>query len=498
MTTPTKTTATRATSKRTPVPVPAGPTNSPALDTLTGSPDRAGALPRFLDLDDLVPHPANPRRDLGDLTELADSIRAHGVRQNLLVVPDPGIRDPESGQPNRYRIVIGHRRAAAARLAGETAVPAVVDLDLDAAGQLELMLLENIQRTDLTPVEEADGYQGLLDLGLDTATIARRTGRSAKTVRSRLRLAALPEAARAAVHEHRATLEDAAKIEAFTDPEMAGRLAAALGTTDFRWQLERAERDRTLDAAFVKCAAALAVLRIEVVFVERSDPGWTHVGVFGPETYGTSMKATALKELPEGTVASPAPNNQRMWSLYSPVDAAAPAAETAAAARERAKEEAAAAADAPDTEVIQTASRLRGEFLAGILSGTRPLTRAQQTQVITWVARYVALTGYFGGENESLVGQWVALSGWDGNLTSWVDSVIPAYPFLAVAAAQFEDRPDDHQVTNYGAIRGLRCYRAGWHREAEIVAWYGLLEQLGYAVSDVERAALTPPDAEVA
>ena len=91
----------------------------------------------------LDPHPHNPRRDLGDLTELAASIEAQGIRQNLLVVPSP-----EDG--GRFRIVIGHRRAAAARIAGVAHVPAVVDESLSTSEQLVLMGVENVQRAQLT------------------------------------------------------------------------------------------------------------------------------------------------------------------------------------------------------------------------------------------------------------------------------------------------------------------------------------------------------------
>ena len=129
---------------------------------------------------DLIdPHPHNPRRDLGDLTELAASIKAHGIRQNLLLVPmhpDWPCEEPQywndddgceycaacdtNGRPSnlRYRAVIGHRRLAAAKLAGLAYVPAVIDPTLGEAEQLELMLVENLQRQDLSPIEEAKGY----------------------------------------------------------------------------------------------------------------------------------------------------------------------------------------------------------------------------------------------------------------------------------------------------------------------------------------------------
>lgn len=189
---------------------------------------------------DLHPHPHNPRRDLGDLTELADSIRAHGIRQDLLVVPNP---DAEQGG---WRIVIGHRRHAAAALAGADTVPVRVDATLDEIGQRELMLVENLQRTDLSPVEEADAYQGLLDLGLSATAIARQTGRAVATVRSRLKIRTLSEDARSKLHEGRgATLEDAAAVVriAAKHPDLGAKLDKALGSARFGHDLEVAQRE---------------------------------------------------------------------------------------------------------------------------------------------------------------------------------------------------------------------------------------------------------------
>lgn len=125
-----------------------------AINETTGLAPAAGGVV-MLETALIDPNPANPRRDVGDVGELADSIRAQGIRQNLLVVPAP---------EGRFTLVIGHRRLEAAKLAGLERVPAVV-AELDEREQRELMLVENSQRTDLTVVEEADGYQGLLDLG---------------------------------------------------------------------------------------------------------------------------------------------------------------------------------------------------------------------------------------------------------------------------------------------------------------------------------------------
>lgn len=251
--------------KRASVPAPeAGVSSSAGLDALTGGGPVSGVVDVAVDL--IHPHPHNPRRDLGDLTELTDSIRAHGIRQNLLLVPD-------LDEPGTFRAVIGHRRHAAAVLAGLSVVPAAVDPGLSPAQQLELMLLENLQRTDLTPVEEGDGYQGLLDLGVDVAAIATSTGRSESTVRSRLRLRALPESARAVVHEHQATLDDAELLARTLDrpdvqakPELAREIEEAFGGEDFRSVVEgevaQLERDAER-AALVEGLTTAGVRMVE-------------------------------------------------------------------------------------------------------------------------------------------------------------------------------------------------------------------------------------------
>ncbi|MCO6558518.1 MAG: ParB/RepB/Spo0J family partition protein [Bifidobacterium sp.] len=193
---------------------------------------------RMIPVEKLHPHPGNPRRDVGDVSELAESIRAQGVRQNLLVVP----MGPEQG----YRVVIGHRRLAAAKLAGLTEVPCVVDGSLDGKRQLELMIVENSQRTDLTPIEEADAYQGLLDLGSDIRQISKQTGRSGSYVRSRIKMASIPQEVRGKAKDFAqltvTELQDLADFD--DDPETQAKLAEAAGTSNWDYKLSRARDER--------------------------------------------------------------------------------------------------------------------------------------------------------------------------------------------------------------------------------------------------------------
>src|ERR1051325_845557 len=130
---------------------------------------------------ELRPNPLNPRGDVNaaGLDELAESIRAQGVLQPLLVTPS-GV------------VVAGHRRLAAAHMAGLQEVPVVVR-DLDFVQQQEIMLVENLQRQDLSPVEEARAYRRILDEGHTTAQIARQIGVPAARINARLLLLKLDE-----------------------------------------------------------------------------------------------------------------------------------------------------------------------------------------------------------------------------------------------------------------------------------------------------------------
>lgn len=117
-----------------------------------------------IEIDKLLPHPQNPRKNLGDLSELADSIKKNGILQNLTVV---------KADEDKYTVIIGHRRCAAAKLAGLTELPCVV-ADMDEAKQIETMLCENVQRSELTYVEQAEGFQLLLDMGFSVPDVAEK------------------------------------------------------------------------------------------------------------------------------------------------------------------------------------------------------------------------------------------------------------------------------------------------------------------------------------
>lgn len=133
--------------------------------------------------DKLHPHPDNPRKNIGDISELAESIKKNGVLQNLTVVP-------LDNSAEEYTVIIGHRRLAAAKEAELKEVPCAVT-EMTAEEQFHTMLTENMQRVDLTPMEQAQGFQIMFDWGYSEKDIAEKTGFSETTIRHRLNMAKL-------------------------------------------------------------------------------------------------------------------------------------------------------------------------------------------------------------------------------------------------------------------------------------------------------------------
>jgi ParB family transcriptional regulator, chromosome partitioning protein len=174
--------------------------------------------PQELELGRIEPNPQQPRQhfDPVALEELAESIRAHGVLQPVIV------HRSASG----YTLIAGERRWRAAQLAGLRSIPAIVK---EASGQdvLELALVENLQRADLTPLEEAAAYRELVDAhGLTQDQVAQRVGRSRVGITNRLRLLSLPDGARTLLAEGAITEGHARALLGCADAALIDRLAA--------------------------------------------------------------------------------------------------------------------------------------------------------------------------------------------------------------------------------------------------------------------------------
>ena len=197
-------------------------------------------------------HPDNPRKNVGDVTELADSIRAEGIQQPLTVTRHV------DGALGRFTAVIGHRRLEAAKLAGLELVPAFVR-EMSRREQLRTMMTENTQREDLTPLEQADGFQQLmLELPDQTAAaVARETGFSEATVRRRMKLLELPREAVEQAQQKGVSLADYEELNKIKDPVRRNQAAAYLGTSGFRGQVAHHTQIEGEQAHVERLAASL-------------------------------------------------------------------------------------------------------------------------------------------------------------------------------------------------------------------------------------------------
>lgn len=213
----------------------------------------------LVEVSKIYPHPENPRKNIGDITELADSIKASGVLQNLTLVP----RDKDT-----YTVIIGHRRLAAAKKAGLEKVPCVVT-NMDEKEQIATMLLENMQRTDLTLYEQAQGFQMMLDFGETVDYISEKTGFSKATVRRRVKLLELDSEKFKKASDRGATLMDYAKLDKIKDLKLKNQVLDSIGTPNFNWALKKAISDEQSAEGHVRALEAIRKFATEIT--ERGD-----------------------------------------------------------------------------------------------------------------------------------------------------------------------------------------------------------------------------------
>ncbi len=173
-------------------------------------------------------HPDNPRKQLGDLKELANSIKANGIFQNLTVVPN---------DDDTYTIIIGHRRKAAAEIAGLKELPCAI-VEMTEKEQLSTMLLENMQRSDLTVYEQAQGFQLMLDLGESVENISKQTGFSKTTIYHRVHLLDLDPEEFKNSQKREISINDYIKLEKLKSTERKNKALKVMGTSDFEYRLK--------------------------------------------------------------------------------------------------------------------------------------------------------------------------------------------------------------------------------------------------------------------
>lgn len=163
-----------------------------------------------IDIDRIVPNAQQPRKHFSEegLNELADSIRQHGIIQPILV---------QALTDNRYELIAGERRWRAAQQAGLMKIPAIVR-ESAPDSSLELALIENLQREDLNPIEEAQAYEKLIvGFGLTQEEVARRVAKSRVTISNMLRLLRLPKEVQQWLSENQLTTGHAKALLSLSD-----------------------------------------------------------------------------------------------------------------------------------------------------------------------------------------------------------------------------------------------------------------------------------------
>lgn len=224
-----------------------------------------------ISIDKLKIHPKNVRKTYTGIDELADSIRAQGVLQNLTVVPEPG-------NTGNYWVVIGNRRLTAARAAGIKTLPCTV-AEMSEKDQISTMLLENMQRSDLSAIEQAQGFQLMLDLGETEESISEKTGFSRSTVRHRVNLAKLDQELLGNAEENESfqlNLTDLYELEKIKDVETRNKiLASSTNSSQIKWKVKSAVEEAKVNETAEKIMEKLRQQGIKPAPKKAQEERWS-------------------------------------------------------------------------------------------------------------------------------------------------------------------------------------------------------------------------------
>ena len=459
----------------------------------------------LLPVDKLLPHPDNPRKDLGDLQELADSIKANGILQNLTVVsleseaaewsalsqqyqehPTEEVRNLmnriTANQPKNseglFRVVIGHRRLAAAKLAGLAEVPCVIS-NMDYREQVRTMLMENIQRADLTVYEQAQGFQMMLDLGDNVEAIAKKSGFSQSTVRRRVKLLELDQQKFKASVERGAMLQDYAELEKIEDPELKNKVLDAIGTNNFRMTLNNAIDQEKNRKHIAEVSAAVAEFATLVETVDRSVMQYS-------TSYDTWNKKKKV-ERPEDadTVKYYYTASAQSVTVYrEKTDTAEDAEALAEQARQKAEFE---RREAALKKLAEDTYKLRLDFIKNYSKAKKNLP---------WVIQFAgrALCEITDSVDFEILAELLDipcdLENEEFDMEAYSIALVerPEYTLLATAYAATDYEGLTYYRKNYRMENGQYGYHLDYEANEQLDFVYYRLTDLGYEMSDEEKA----------
>lgn len=319
-----------------------------------------------LPIEAIVPDPANRKVVLD--AQFVASVRTHGVLQPLLVTR-------HAAEEGRFHLVAGHRRLGAAAKVGLATVPALVRT-LSEQEKLELALVDNLQRQDLSPTEEAVAMARLVEFGMSAPKLAKRIGRSASYVRERLKLLELPAAARRLVDDGTLGIEQGLTLVALVDhPEALDHVVAeiAAGSRNVEWIVSSTLRQIATDAKVAEGRAKAEEKGLRVVDHEGYTPS-TYTELSGHRGLDVDAKAHA-KEPCHAVVIEP--RNGALTPVCT--DKRRHARRGASAVKSAPKAGADAEARA-EKAARKEAAEHRREFLTALLAGR--VTKADVLRVV--------------------------------------------------------------------------------------------------------------------
>lgn len=447
----------------------------------------------YLGIEHLHPHPKNPRTTMAQegLEELSASIRVNGILQNLTVVPAPELGDGE------YTIIIGHRRLAAAKMAGIESVPCVIR-EMDEPTQIRTMAMENMQRTDLTPLEEAKVCQLMMDLGDSVEEVAGKTGFSTGTIRNRLKILKLDEDKVRDAQERGVPMMQMLEAADLKDPADREKVLAAAGTNNFYSALKSAQ-DK--EAEMAKWDSLLEVVKTFAA------PAGKDTSELVRHDYMTSPKSPKKYKIPEDAAdpsMAKAPKGKLRY-FYSFYDGGyyrnltIYREKTAADETEDAEKRAAQDKRNENSEKASALNRHMFELRSAFVKKV-PKTKATKAMpyVTSILAYYITKDcAYYGNDKLRGIGEAIL-----SNAGEVVPSVVEAIAENAGAWAKL----NPERALFFMAVKVLENQVSkGWNRDdmgyvtinqsslahqdqPALDELYALLEKVGYEMSDEEKA----------
>ena len=447
----------------------------------------------FISVDELFPHPDNPKKDLGDLTELADSIKVKGVLQNLTVVrghaqtqeewskynqlynenPSEELREKINAKwyEDGYTVIIGHRRTEASRMAGLTALPCII-ADMTPEEQVTTMMLENMQRSDLTVYEQAKGFQLMLDFGNTIETVAEKSGFSPTTVRRRIKLLELDEEKFKKSESRGVTLFEYMELDKIKDIDLKNKVLDSIGTANFNNELQKAIEKEETKEYIDKVEGIVSKFATKI----ESGSGYSYTDGYSKWSQSRDVKIPEDAETVEYYYTRDDTSVYIYKKRYEEADEQKKQEQAEREEKRKAKV-------AELSDITKRMYELRKEFIDGVTTTT---IKKNFTEILSfWMYRQACDSSYLDEED---VWKVIGIAEEDYENEDYelayetVFSLVKKSPeimFWKMVCLSENDRENNGYYQSW----------YGKHDENDtLTEWYEFLEKLGYEMSDEEKA----------